>query len=80
MRLIKTHFLCTGVVSLKLAQPLTERKNVKLRSFVGQSSINLKTSDDVGIFSFVCSPLSDKDHSFLTYDMTGKDNNNLHSP
>jgi len=34
-------FLCTGVVSLKLAQPLIERKNVKLQSFVGQSSTYL---------------------------------------
>ena len=32
-------FLCTGVVSSKLAQPLTQRKKIKLRAFVEQSSI-----------------------------------------
>jgi hypothetical protein len=36
-RLMKTHFLCTGVVSSKLAQPLTliERINDKTLKFCG---------------------------------------------
>ena len=32
---IITHFLCTGVLGLKLAQPLIERKNGKTTKFCG---------------------------------------------
>ena len=40
-RLMKTRFLCTGVVSSKLAQPLIQRNNGKTTKFCGSESVRV---------------------------------------